>query len=206
MTTPAAATLPPPLMDAVAALRCWAYETTFDRVHDDHGAPVVFRIEPLPAADWLIATLQHGHLSYLPGLLDDVQRDRLMEALADGDLTVTELQEANRDALEEMSGWRWWQASRLIAVLGQRWEVTGTLLTSNGVNPATHSLGAVCAALYGALWHNTTKPEDRAKLTQAIVAPPEQVLTGPDGTFNEEAAEAAVWAFIQAGPTGLRGD
>lgn len=197
MTTPAAATRPKPLMDPVAALRCWAFETTFP------GVPVVFRIEPLPAADWLIASLQFGHLSYLPGLLGDAQRDLLMDALEDGTVTTADLAQANREALEEMSGWPWWQASRLIATLAQRWEIFGTMVMEAGVDPWRHSLGAVLGALYGAMWRNANSAEDRAKLTQAIVTPPETMLTG--GTYDEEAAEAAVWAFIQAGPTGLRG-
>ena len=192
-----------PLMDPLAAMRCWAYETTFDQVRDEHGVPVVFRIEPLPAADWLVATLQAGHLSYLPGLLDDRQRDRLMEALAVGDLTSDELVAANQDALEQMSGWSpWWRASKLIALLAGSYETIGTLIAEAGVDPQHHSLGAVLGAVYGMTWRNTGSKEDRAKLTQYVVTPPENVLSA--GEWDEEAAEAAVWALIRSGPTGHR--
>lgn len=189
-------------MDALAALRCWAYEVTFPKVLDDDGHPYVFRIPPLPAADWIIATVQVGHLAYLPGLLDEGGRDRLMEALADDHITLDDIEEANREALEQISGWRWYSASRLIVTLAQSYETVGGLLVLAGVDPAVKSLGAVLAALYARMWIDQSR-EERAKLAQNVAMPPPSMLE--EDNWDEEAAEAAVMAFMKAGGTGIKG-
>lgn len=189
-------------MDALAALRCWAFETTFPNITDDEGELRVFRIEPRPAADWIIATMQTGHMSYLPGLLPDESRIALMDALEYGDLTLTELEEANREALELMSGWRWWSAAKLIATLCNSWHTMGGLLTLSGVNPREESLGAVLAALYARAWVDADK-KGRAKLAQDVATPPPSMLS--EDAWDEEAATAAVLAFMEEGATGIPG-
>lgn len=181
------------MMDALAALRCWAVEVTLDI----DGQPTMFRIEPAPAADWLIATLQQGHMSYLPGMLDEMQRNTLMDALADGTLTSRELIEGNRSALEQASGWRWWQAARLIATLSHQWAILGGLLLANGVNPATQPLGAVLGAVYSHLWQAAGKKEDRDQLTRKVLAPP-QLDMPADVWESEEDAEEAIWQMMAA--------
>jgi hypothetical protein len=187
-------------VDALAALKIWGYECTFPRVLDEHGEPRVFRIPPLPAADWIIATMQVGHMSYLPGMLDDDSRIALMDALEYGELTLTELEEANQHALEMVSGWRWWSAAKLIATLCGSWQTMGGLLTLSGVNPRQESLGAVLAALYARAWVDGGK-KDRAKLAQEVAMPPASMLT--EEAWDEEAATAAVLAFMNDGGTGI---
>lgn len=182
----------PPVMDAVAALRCWAVEAWLTIDGQEH----MFRIEAAPAADWLIATLQSGHLSYLPGMLDDSQRDRILEALGDGSLTPAELQEANRDVLEQASGWPWWQAGRLIGTLGHHWATLGAMVLASGADPWKHPLGAVLGTLYSVMVQNTPKKEDREALINQITAPP--VVDMADGEWDEDAAEKAVWAMLAA--------
>lgn len=189
-------------MDALAALRIWGYETTFPNVIDDGGDLRVFRIDPRPAADWIIATMQTGHMSYLPGMLDDDSRIALMDALEYGDITLAELEEANRDALEQISGWRWWSAAKLIGTLCSSWQTIGGLLTLSGVNPRQESLGAVLAALYARAWIDADK-KGRAKLAQDVATPPASMLT--EEAWDEEAATAAVLAFMQEGGTGIPG-
>lgn len=187
-------------MDAAAALRCWAYEITFPGVYDDTGQLRVFRIEPRPAADWILATLEPEHESYLPGMLDEEQHWALMDALEDGLITMDDLVAANRDALEQMSGWRWWSASKLIATMGAQWETIGGLLVLAGVDPEVKPLGAVLGALYSRIWVDSSQ-KDRAKLAQEVATPPESLLA-PDN-WDEDAATAAVEAFIRHGGTGM---
>jgi hypothetical protein len=139
-------------------------------------------------------------MSYLPGMLDDDSRIALMDALEYGDLTLTELEEANRDALEQMSGWRWWSAAKLIATLCHSWHTMGGLLTLAGVNPREESLGAVLAALYARAWVDGDK-KGRAKLAQDVATPPASMLDHE--SWDEEAATAAVMAFMQEGATGI---
>lgn len=189
-------------MDAVAALRCWAYETTFLGVVDEHGGLVVFRIPPLPAADWISATVDPQQLSYLPGMLDDDQQEILMNAVEDGLVSTLVLQDANRDALEQMSGWAWYSAGRLIGTLVNRWETTGAVMAVQGIDPSVSSLGAYLAAFYGWMWSNVAK-EDQAKLAAQVAMPPADLTR--DGEWDEDAATDAVWAFMKAQGHNIQG-
>lgn len=189
-------------MEALAALRLWAYEVTLPGVTDDDGNLWVFRIEPRPAADWIIASLDPTHLGYLPGLLEGEHRERIMQAIEEGHVTVAQLGDVNHDAIEVVSGWRWWEAGKLIACVAGSWHTLGGLLTLSGVDPAKMSLGAYLAAVYARLWENANT-KDRAKLAQQVATPPASMLN-PDKPeeWDDEAAEAAIRAFLEAGPTG----
>ena len=204
-------------MEALAALNVWGYETTIPGVYSrDYsgrrqieagptgrrdGDLWVFRIEPKPARDWIIASIDPYHMGYLPGLLDDIHRDRLMQALFDGEVTVADLEEINHDAIEVVSGWRWWEAGKLIACVTAQFHTMGGLLTLARVDPATTPLGAYLAAVYARIWVDSDA-KTRAKLAQNVAMPPPSLLSAEK--FDEEAAEAAVRAFIEAGPTGRR--
>lgn len=189
-------------MEALAALRMWAYEVTVPGVLDEDGHLWVFRIEPRPAADWIVASLDPTHMAYLPGLLEGDQRDRMMQAIEDGQITMAELGELNHDAIEVVSGWRWWEAGKLIACAAGSWQTMGGLLTLAGVDPAKVPLGAYLGAVYARLWENASK-SDRAKLAQQVATPPPSMLDPNDPEkWDEEAAEAAIRAFLAAGPTG----
>jgi hypothetical protein len=187
-------------MEALAALRLWAYEVSFPRIVDADGIPHMFRIEPLPAADWLIATFDPGRLAYLPGLLSDAESERLIEALHVGEVTHDELVEANRDALEEMSGWPWWSASKLMAVLYQQFDMVGGLLVLSGMDLRTQPLGAVLAAVNAKVLEFQSK-EERAKWLNELAMPPASKLD-PDN-WDEEAAERALEMLMARGGTGL---
>lgn len=191
-------------MDALAALRRWAYEVTLPGVLDDHGQPWLFRIEPLPAADWMIASIDPTHMAYLPGLLQGEHRERMMQAIEDGLVTMAQLEEVNHDAIEVVSGWRWWEAGKLIACAAGQWQTLGGLLTLAGVDPQQVPLGAFLGAVYARLWENASK-SDRAKLAQQVATPPASMINPDDpDKWDDEAAEAAIRAFLTAGPTGTR--
>lgn len=187
-------------MDALAALGIWGTETTFDKVLDEHGQPYVFRIPGLPAAEWIIATRNEGHLSYLPGLLLDEDRDRLMDAIEEGDVSIAEIVEANQDVIAAVSGWSWWSAGRLIGTLLAQWETVGGLLVLAGVDPQTRSLGTVLSALYAKVCTEVDK-ETRNKWVSTIVTPPAELMTGD--TWDEEAAHTALLAMMAQGGGGI---
>lgn len=189
-------------MEALAALRLWAYEVTLPGVNDEQGHPWVFRIEPRPAADWIIASIDPAHMAYLPGLLEGEHRERIMQAIEDGEVTIAALESVNHDAIEVVSGWRWWEAGKLIACVAGSWHTLGGLLTLAGVDPAKVPLGAYLGAVYARLWENAPS-KDRAKLAQQVATPPASMLN-PDNPdeWDDEAAEAAIRAFLSAGPTG----
>ena len=172
-------------MDALAGLRQWAYETTFPDVVDDGGRGDV--------------DVQQVH-RHLRELLPEDERITLMDALDDGTLTMDELIQANQDALEEISGWKWWSASKLVGALAHQFETLGGLLILAGIDMATAPLGAVLAALYARVWEESSK-EDRAKWAQEVAMPPQSMLDHEN--WDEDAATAAVMAFMQSGGTGM---
>lgn len=182
-------------MDALAALNIWAYETSFPGVTDDDDITYVFRIDPHPAADWLIATLEVGHLSYLPGMLTGNDRELMLEAIEDGRITVAELEQENREALEAASGWKWYSAAKLIGLLHHSWESTGAVLMLQGVDPRHVSLGAFLGALYGLYWRDASK-EGRQTLATFVATPPLPKATDA-AEFDEAAAEEAVWETLK---------
>jgi hypothetical protein len=186
-------------VDALAGLRVWAYETTFPGILGRSGAPHVFRIPPRPAADWLIASFEAGHLAYLPGMLDDTEQAMILDALADGDVTHDELVEANKDALEAVSGWPWWSATKLIGVLYHRFDLLGGLLVLAGVDLQTQPLGAVLAAVNARVLENQNK-EGRVKWVNELAMPPAEALDHDN--WDEDAAEKALEIMMANGGGG----
>lgn len=186
-------------MDAIAALRLWAYEVTFPRVLGEHGTPYVFRIEPRPAADWIIATLKRGHLGYLPGMLDRDEYERLIDAMADNEVTHNEIVEANRDALETVSGWPWWSAGKLIALLHHQFDLFGGLLVLAGIDLQKQPLAAVLAAINAKVISEASK-EDRAKWVNELAMPPDDLLSAEG--WDEDAADKALAMLMAAGGAG----
>lgn len=187
------------MMDALAALHLWAYEISFPRVLGDDGRPHLFRIEPAPAADWLIATFQQGHLSYLPGMLSDDDQERIADAIFDGHLHHDDLVKANRDCIEQISGWPWWAAGKLMGTLYHRFDLIGGLLVLSGVDLRTQPLGAVLAAVNARVLENKTK-EDRTKWLNELAMPPAETLD-PDN-WDEDVADRALEMMMAAGPAG----
>lgn len=190
-------------MNAVAALRLWAYEFSFDRVPNHRGdGPHLFRIEPKPAADWIIATIQVGHLGYIPGMLDPAEQELITEALYEGWVTSAELLEANREAIATVSGWPWWSAGKLIGVLIHEMDLAGGLLTLRGVDLQTLPLGAVLNAI-NALVLSEAGKEERTRWINELVMPPAEKLQ-PE-TWDQDAAEVALEMLMKRGATGLPG-
>lgn len=186
-------------MQALAALRLWAYEISFPRVLGPHGTPYVFRIEPKPAADWLIASLQKGHLGYLPGMLEPLEYDLMLDAIAEGAITHTELVEANRDALEAISGWAWWSAGKLIGTLAHQFDLIGGLLVLAGVDLQTQPLAAVLAAINAKMISEASK-EDRAKWVNELAMPPADMLSAEG--WDDDAATKALEMLMASGGAG----
>jgi len=186
-------------MEALAALRLWAYERTFPNVLGANGYPHIFRIPPLPAADWLIASFESGHLSYLPGLLGEEERELLMDAQYEGHVTHDDLVQANRDALEMISGWPWWSAGKLMGVLYHQFDMVGGLLIMSGVDLQRQPLAAVLAAVNAKILEYKSK-EDRTKWLNELAMPPADMLDHDN--WNEEAAERALEMMMANGGAG----
>lgn len=187
-------------MEMLAALECWGYETSFPNVLDAAGEPYVFRIERgRPARDWLIATLQHGAGGYLPGMLDEEQRERMMTAIEFGELTLEEIQDANKDAIEQVSGWKWWEAAKLIATLAHSPQTMLGLLSLAGVDIRHDPIGAVLGALYARLWVDAD-PKQRAKLATQVATPPASLMDHDN--WDDDVADEVVRAMMAGAATG----
>jgi len=148
---------------ALASLRVWAIEVDLgDRT---------YRIPPLPASEWFAAVLSGEHAPIVPGLLEPADQEDVIDRLLAGDVTQRVLEEANHDALAAASGWKWWEAERLIASAAVGWKVIGGLLQGAGLDLSTAPLGAVLSSMYAmAVTH--MKPEDRFSFDAQLSAPP----------------------------------
>lgn len=148
---------------ALASLRVWAVEV-------DLGGRT-YRVPPLPASEWFAAVLSNEGAPVIPGLLEPEDQEYVIDALLEGTLTKDQLETANREALAAASGWKWWEAERLIVSAGVQWKIIGGLLQAGGIDMTTTSLGGVLSAMYAmAVTH--MKPDDRFAFDSQISAPP----------------------------------
>lgn len=149
-------------IDALPSLRCWAVEVEIG------GWP--YRIPPLPAADWMIA-ISASFTRVVPGLLEgDIES--LLDGLVDGSVAYGEVRDAARDAIAQISGMKWWAATRLVYYLDQHWGTVGGALLSRGTNPSTSPLGAVLTSTYRILLENCKNEQERSKLDFELMKPP----------------------------------
>lgn len=126
-------------MDALAALRCWPIHVEL--------AGREYTIPPVPARDWFVAILGGTPLPIVPGMLPPAEAEEVADLIVTGRLDLPELVTASREALELASGWRWWEADRLIRSAGAEWKVVGGELARAGVS-LDEPLGAVLSAMY----------------------------------------------------------
>lgn len=148
---------------ALASLRVWAVEVDL--------AGRSYRIPPLPASEWFAAVLSGDHAPVVPGLLDAAEQEEIIDLLLDGTIDHRALEDANHDALAAASGWKWWEAERLIVSAAVGWKVIGGLLQGAGLDLSTAPLGAVLSSMYAmAVTH--MKPEERFTFDAQISQPP----------------------------------
>jgi len=96
---------------------------------------------------------------------------------------------ASRDALELASGWRWWEADRLIRSAGAQWKVVGGELALAGVDLDAQPLGAVLNTLY-VLAARSLNEQQRQQLDFQISAPPPELEEEEREALAEEMFEA----------------
>lgn len=168
---------------ARASLRVWAVEVDV--------AGTTYRIPPRPAADWFTAVLSDEPSPIVPGMLEAADQEEVIDALLEGRLKLDELERVNRDALATASGWKWWEAERLIVSAAVEWRVVGGLLQGAGLDLNAVSVGAALAAMYAmAVTH--MKKEDRFAFDAQLSAPPAGSVRAEDydeGQFAEAFAD-----------------
>lgn len=178
---------------AVAALRIWAIDVDV--------ADEVFTVPAKPAADWFLAICSDEAFPIVPGMLEDPRDgDAITDMLLDGELTTNTLREVNREALEAASGWRWYEAERLIVSAASQWRLIGGILGSHGVDLTTQSLGSVLATIYTLATQAMTKEDRFAFDAQLTAIPPGQRVEDFDESqFAEAFAELITQARRQGG-------
>lgn len=174
-------------MDVLAALKCWPI--TFEL------AGLEFTIPPVPASEWFLAILGEKPLPIIPGMLPDDQEEEIADMITYGELGLREVVEASRDALEVASGWRWWEADRLIRSAAAQWKTVGGELTRAGVDLNDWPLGAVLNTLY-TLAVRGLNEQQRQQLDFQISKPPaglseEEHERIAEEMFSELLAEAS---------------
>jgi hypothetical protein len=150
-------------MDALAALKCWPV------VVEVGGRE--YTIPAVPAAEWFLSILGDKPLPIVPGMLPTEQEDELADRIAYGDVELREVVQVSREALEVASGWRWWEADRLIRSAGEQWKVVGGKLAQAGVDLHREPLGAVLNTIYTLAVANLDE-QARQKLDFQISQPP----------------------------------
>lgn len=178
---------------AVAALRIWAIEVDL--------AGETFTVPAKPAADWFLAVCSEDAFPIVPGMLaDPMEGDRVADLLLFGELTTTELREVNREALEAASGWRWYEAERLIVSAASQWRLIGGILGTHGVDLGSQSLGSVLATIYTLAVQAMSKEDRFAFDAQLTAIPPGQRVEDYDESqFAEAFADLIVAAQRQGG-------
>lgn len=84
--------------------------------------------------------------------LEGADRELVTRQIMTDDIALGELQDAGRQLLERVSGWRWWEAERLVSTSASR-GIYGELALS-GVDPERVSLAQWLAATYALLSRN----------------------------------------------------
>jgi len=150
--------------DAAPSLRVWAVQVELG------GRS--YRIPPRPASDWLQAIAAPGLGAIVPGLLEQSEdTEDMLDMVLDGAIAFTDWQEAARSAIAEISGTKWWSATRLTAYLLGHWGTVGAAVLSR-VDPTTAPLGAVLTHTYRILLENCKDEQERQRLDMELDRPP----------------------------------
>lgn len=143
-----------------------------------------------PAADWAVVI---ESVSALAGTLaEPADRERLADLLMEHPDAATDMRAESLRILAEQSGWKWWEAGRLIATsLGR--EILGRL-TLAGLDPHQRSLGEWCAATY-ALCTKGQDEKGRIRFDFHLSLPP----PGYHDEWDDEGDDpAAIMQAVQA--------
>jgi len=179
--------MPAPLLDPIAALRCWQIDVEI--------GGTVYTIPALPAADWLVPIVEGSWGDIVPGLLPPEQAEPLDDLIAELTLEPEELRHAAQAALAEAAGTRWWTARALAGGLMQVPQLTGRLL-ARGLDPAVISLGGYLTAAYATVVDGMDQTQ-RVRFDMDLQRPPAGVPV--DEWWDEDAAADNFYAAMGAG-------
>lgn len=173
------------VVDAAASLRLWAVTVELGGQE--------YTIAARPAADWILAVINAGDeifptLALLP--FDDYEqvKDRI---LLDQEITLDEVGQVSKDALEAVSGWHWWSAEVMIRSAAEEWRMIAGEMTKRGLDPGRLPLGAWLNGLY-AMATERLDASERAAFNMRLDTPP------PSAVPKEEREALAAAQFAEA--------
>lgn len=175
--------LAPTNPDPLASLAVWPVKVSL--------GGKVFSIPALDAAAWLMILLAEeiDLEAIFPGMAGPEAVAEVNRMLLWNEATEEELAEAIQDALEAVSGRRWWIAMRLCRIMRNFWERAGGELAASGVTPFGVSLSwwldaayATCIRLIAA-----NDPKKLGEFTQSLVMPPPSEGRKVDEVANSQA-------------------
>lgn len=173
-------------IDPAATLRCWAVDVDL--------AGLTVTVPPLPAGPWLLAMLEGTSTAVIPGMLADDAAGEVDDLLLGGALLWADLERAALDAVEAVSGTRWWTAYRLAHAATAT--ALGGELVSRGVDPERVPLGAYLLAAHRLGVRNMEDPK-RRQWERELDRPPPGVKAAE--VYDDAEAEAAFMAAMSGG-------
>lgn len=166
-----------------------------------------YDVPPLSAAAWFALILRDDVALPLVATLGQQGQHEVMWALLQGRLTMDEITECTRLTLEAMSGWRWWEADRLIRSSAASWRMIGGELARLGLDLRVIPLAAALNAIY-AICCRTMDKDQRTRFDHELSSPPAEVdieaevdLSGSEAAFIAALGLPPVGAPVEPAPT-----
>jgi hypothetical protein len=174
--------------DADASMQCWG-------VYLNIGGRDYY-IPPRPAGPWLRAIVTPSYRAIVPGMVSGMPMDDLLDAMVARRVTLRDLDEAARQAIAEISGMRWWSATRLASWLISNWHTLGSAVLSRGLDMSKAPLGAVLVVTYRVILENCKDEQERQRVDMELDIAPRGVPA--EEMFDPVAAQAAFMALADA--------
>lgn len=160
-----------PQFDPLAPLGSWDIEVEL--------AGQTWTIPAAPAADWAAPIIAGQAQFVIPEMFAEDPAP-IEDALFEGELSWLEVESAYHDAMESVSGVRWWEAQRLMA-LALDWDGIGGELLLQGVLLEERTVAQVCVAV----WRIATRKADQKDLNKIR----HEIEKPPPGMDYEEAID-----------------
>ena len=148
-----------------------------------------FTIPALPAADWLAALMSEAFSldDLFPGLLDEEDQDRAVEALMAHMHDMDQFSKLTLDIVELASGRAWWVALRLIGAAVGSWDVIGAEMFLKQVNPEHLSLAAWLDVVLLVMLRSMDEKDITMFMLRLEAPPPEAQEEADEMTMSREA-------------------
>jgi hypothetical protein len=157
-----------------------------------------FTIPAQPAASWITALADDEPVTaVMPGMLSPDGFDRVGDLLLGEKLTLKDLRSMAFSAITEASGFRWWEAFKLVGLVNNNPIVMGEM-TLAGIDPEAIPFGRWCTAVYAFCLRNHDEKEQQKWLAKFSFPP-------PLAEAMEEAAETGSFEDMVRGFRGMPG-